>query len=38
MIEKDSGAEATCQFCAEVYQASSQELEGLIEDLRSQSV
>ncbi len=38
MIEKDSGAEATCEFCGEVYQASSEELEGLIEDLRSQSV
>ena len=34
MIEKDDGAEATCHFCAEVYQASSAELAKLIEDLR----
>ena len=37
MIEKDSGAEATCQFCGEVYQASEEELAQLIEDLRSES-
>ncbi|MGK7872241.1 MAG: Hsp33 family molecular chaperone HslO [Xenococcaceae cyanobacterium] len=38
MIEKDSGAEATCQFCGEVYQASRDELVHLIEDLRAESV
>jgi len=38
MIEKDNGAEATCHFCGEVYQASSDELTELIEDLRSQPV
>jgi molecular chaperone Hsp33 len=37
MIEKDDGAEATCDFCSEVYQASSDELAQLIEDLRSES-
>jgi molecular chaperone Hsp33 len=34
MIEKDDGAEATCHFCGEVYQASSADLEELIEALR----
>ncbi|HEY9903283.1 MAG TPA: Hsp33 family molecular chaperone HslO [Candidatus Sericytochromatia bacterium] len=38
MIEKDDGAEATCHFCGEVYQASSDELARLIEDLRTESV
>ena len=38
MIEKDDGAEATCHFCAEVYQASRDELVQLIEDLRTESV
>ena len=38
MIEKDHGAEATCHFCGEVYQASSEELTRLIEDLRSESL
>jgi molecular chaperone Hsp33 len=38
MIEKDNGAEATCHFCGEVYQASSSELAQLIEDLRTESV
>lgn len=38
MIEKDKGAEATCHFCGEVYQASSDELAQLIEDLRAGSV
>ncbi len=37
MIEKDNGAEATCEFCSKVYQASSQELAQLIEYLRSNS-
>jgi molecular chaperone Hsp33 len=38
MIEKDDGAEATCHFCGDVYQASSDELAQLIEDLRAESV
>lgn len=38
MIEKDEGAEATCHFCGEVYQASSDELAQLIEDLQAESV
>jgi molecular chaperone Hsp33 len=38
MIEKDDGAEATCHFCNEVYQASRQELERLVEDLQTESV
>ena len=38
MIEKDNGAEAICHFCGEVYQASSDDLALLIEDLRIQSV
>ena len=37
MIEKDNGAEATCHFCGEVYQASSEQLVQLIEDLRAES-
>lgn len=38
MIEKDDGAEATCHFCGEVYQASSDELAQLIEHLRTESI
>lgn len=38
MIEKDEGAEATCHFCGEVYQASRDELAQLIEDLRAEFV
>ena len=37
MIEKDDGAEATCQFCAEVYKANSNQLAQLICDLRTES-
>lgn len=37
MIEKDEGAEATCQFCGEIYQASETELHQLIIDLRAES-
>lgn len=37
MIEKDDGAEATCQFCGDVYRASSNELAQLISDLRTES-
>lgn len=38
MIEKDEGAEATCHFCGQVYQASKNELAQLIEDLQAESV
>ncbi len=37
MIEKDHGAEATCHFCGEVYQASADHLARLIEDLSAES-
>lgn len=37
MIEKDEGAEAICQFCGEVYQASETELNQLILDLQTES-
>lgn len=37
MIEKDDGAEATCHFCGQVYQASSDELAQLIVDLKVES-
>jgi len=37
MIEKDNGAEATCHFCGQVYQASSWELEQLIVDLQTEA-
>lgn len=36
MIDEDDGAEATCHFCGEVYQANSEELAQLIEDLRAE--
>ena len=35
MIEKDGGAEATCEFCGEVYQATDKHLAELIQDLQS---
>jgi molecular chaperone Hsp33 len=37
MIEKDEGAEATCQFCGEVYRATKGELAQLIDDLQTES-
>ncbi len=37
MIEKDDGAEATCHFCGEIYQASREQLARLIVDLRAES-
>ncbi len=37
MIEKDDGAEATCDFCGEVYQATSLQLEQLIDDLSTEA-
>ncbi|TVQ47720.1 MAG: Hsp33 family molecular chaperone HslO [Gloeocapsa sp. DLM2.Bin57] len=35
MIEKDNGAEATCHFCNQVYQATGEELAQLIADLKT---
>jgi molecular chaperone Hsp33 len=37
MIVKDDGAEATCDFCNSVYQASSDDLTQLIVDLQRES-
>ena len=37
MIIKDDGAEATCEFCGNVYQASSDDLAQLIVDLQTES-
>lgn len=37
MILKDDGAEATCDFCGNVYQASSDQLAQLISDLQAES-
>ncbi|MEM7727018.1 MAG: Hsp33 family molecular chaperone HslO [Cyanobacteria bacterium P01_A01_bin.45] len=37
MIVKDNGAEGTCEFCNQVYQASSKHLSELIVDLNSES-
>ena len=37
MIVKDDGAEAICEFCGEVYQASSNDLAQLIVDLQTES-
>ena len=34
MIEKDEGAEATCHFCGQVYQASREELQELVEKMK----
>ena len=34
MIVKDNGAEATCEFCGNVYQASQDDLAQLIVDLQ----
>ena len=38
MIEKDGGAEATCEFCGEVYQATDQHLSELVHDLQSSAI
>ena len=37
MIIKDDGAEATCEFCGNVYQANSDDLAQLIADLQTES-
>lgn len=37
MIEKDDGAEATCDFCGEVYQTTSDQLGKLIDDLNTEA-
>jgi molecular chaperone Hsp33 len=37
MIVKDNGAEAICEFCSSVYQASSDDLSQLIVDLQRES-
>lgn len=36
MIEKDGGAEVTCDFCGEVYRASEKDLESLIDELHQE--
>ena len=36
MIKVDDGAEATCQFCNEVYHADSEQLQDLIEQLQTE--
>jgi molecular chaperone Hsp33 len=37
MIVKDNGAEVTCEFCGTVYQASSDDLAEIINDLQTES-
>jgi molecular chaperone Hsp33 len=37
MLAKDQGAEATCEFCGEIYQANDQHLLELIADLQAES-
>lgn len=37
MIVKDNGAEVTCEFCGTVYQASSDDLASVINDLQAES-
>ncbi len=37
MIKQDKGAEATCQFCSQVYRANEDHLEKLILDLKTES-
>lgn len=38
MIAKDDGAEATCHFCSQVYQADRHQLASLIDDLRADAI
>jgi len=35
MIEKDGGAEITCQFCPKVYRLSREELQALYESAKN---
>ena len=37
MIEEDGQAEANCHFCLETYVYPKEELEGFIDEIRSQS-
>lgn len=37
MIEKDGGAEATCEFCGEVYQATEDHLAEIIDNIRAEA-
>ncbi|HEY9825336.1 MAG TPA: Hsp33 family molecular chaperone HslO [Stenomitos sp.] len=37
MIEKDNGAEATCDFCNEVYKVSRTELEQIVDELKAET-
>jgi molecular chaperone Hsp33 len=37
MIAKDDGAEATCHFCAQIYQADRDRLAQIIDDLRAEA-
>ncbi|MGC9504240.1 Hsp33 family molecular chaperone HslO [Baaleninema sp.] len=37
MIEKDGGAEATCEFCKDVFHADVSDLQRLIDDLKQES-
>ncbi|MBO9999965.1 MAG: Hsp33 family molecular chaperone HslO [Cyanobacteria bacterium SID2] len=37
MIEKDGGAEATCEFCKDVFHANVSDLQRLIDDLQTES-
>jgi molecular chaperone Hsp33 len=38
MIVKDDGAEATCHFCSQVYQADRHQLARLIDDLKADAI
>jgi molecular chaperone Hsp33 len=38
MIEKDGGAEATCEFCGEIYQATDEHLSELVQDLQASAI
>ncbi len=37
MIVEDDGAEATCDFCGEIYRATSSQLEQLVTDMQAES-
>jgi molecular chaperone Hsp33 len=38
MISKDDGAEATCHFCSQIYQADRHQLAQIIDDLRADAM